>query len=455
MPEVILHLSCLSIAPAWEGAVFQPRVGWLNPGLDAADDHLNDALLCYRTMYQGHPVSIHGLGILRPMRRAAMFEHRIWRRLLELDRDHKRFNPARLHLAPLIIRPRRRLLVAHPDIHTATLSIYVTPLAVQTQAIVTLSLGAIEQARQLKQVQCTLDGQPAGQLAQVVRDIHRQALTGMFAEPARSRLVATPFKEYCAVSADTPGLDLKTAQRQLQRSHVIARTARAAAYDEDDPAWKLIDHFNSVTILDEHEIRSARAVENWRHHKSCHFNNWNDLRFAYESLYWSLAQLWEWIESHPRSFGNPAVLRRLANGYHAVHSSLKPTGWEPVITALESCYEHMHSLTDIYDRVGARFPPPPPPLLSPGERRDYGSYDTAVLLALRQAHHDSLAILRWQQAAFGPLHVPPYVLIQIAQHQADLDQIDAELARRGIQTAEPAHAAQTQRPAQTRLATVG
>lgn len=434
MPEIIMHLSCLTTVPAWEGDVFQPRVGWLNAGQATASEPLNSPIQNYIERYQEHPISIHGLGILRPMRRAAMFEHRIWRRVLQMDRNRHQFDLARLHLAPLILRPRQRLQVVYHDVHSATLSIYVTPLAVRTQAIVTFALGSIEQVNEIKAAACMLDGQPAGKLAQVLLNLHRQALAGLFAAPQLERPLAREPKWHCAISLDNPLLDLDQTARQLKNKHVINGNPRPARYDWEEGGWKLIGQRDSITLIDAERIKAARARASWAHHKSCHFNNWNDLRFIYESLYYSFTDLRDWLDRNPGQPARLVALTRLNSLYTAYASFREDSGWSPVIDALEACYKSAHTLTDVYERIRWI------KIIPPAEDYDgrYAPLSEADLIDLRGVHQANLGKLERQAAHFGSNNVPLWLSYQIEDERKEIKDIDSELSQRGLVIGAPA-----------------
>jgi hypothetical protein len=67
----------------------------------------------------------------------------------------------------------------------------------------------------------------------------------------------------------------------------------------------------------------------------------------------------------------------------------------------------------------------------------YTYLDIKALEEIRAIQRRNLALVSAQAAKFGELHVPPYMHHQIAEAKAAIDAVNAELARRGIQSSDP------------------
>jgi hypothetical protein len=412
MTEVLLHLSCLTPLPAWEGDVFQPHVGWLNSSAAVNTDHINDELQLYSERYLCQPASIHGLGILRPMRQAAIFEHRIWRYIMGMD-DRDCFNPALLHLAPLTIRPKRRLMVVYADVHSVKLSIFVTPLAVRTQAIVALDMKAIELVKKIGQAPCQVDGQPAGTLLETIKRFHKQALLGLLAEPLREKLASLPQLPYIAVGLADPTLAVEPVTQLFEAKEFITERVQPVLLKHDRSiSWKLIDQRSSIALIDPALIRSDRARQHWVRHESCHFNNWTDLLFIYESIYQSFKQLERWIAIHPKRPVNAITAARLKSAFLAYEDLRTRPVWSRVIEALDGSHDGAEFMARIYAELKIL-----PLAVSLPERLKY--------------FERKLRKLEKQKADFG-LYAPPYILIRIEDTQKEIAEIEAALAWRQV-----------------------
>jgi hypothetical protein len=412
MTEVLLHVSCLTPLPAWEGDVFQPHVGWLDSSVVMNTDHINDELQMYSARYLREPASIHGLGILRPMRRAALFEHRIWRYIMGMD-DRDCFNPALLHLVPLTIRPKRRLMIAYSDVHSVKLSIYVTPLAVRTQAIVALDMKAIERIREIGNAPCLVDKHPHGTLLDTVKHFHKQALLGLLAEPVRKNLSALPQPSYVAVGLADPTLAVEPLTQLFEDQEFITERVKPVLLKHDrSTSWKLIDQRSSIALIDPALIRSDRAKYYWVRHQSCHFNNWTDLLFIYESIYQSFKQLERWIALHPKKPVNAITVARLKSAFLAYEDLKTRAVWSRVIESLDGSHDGAEFMAHMYAELKIL-----PIVVSLPERLTY------LTRNLRKRQN--------QEAKFG-LYTPPYILTDIEDTRKKIAEIEAELARRQI-----------------------
>lgn len=334
MAATLMHMFRMNILPFCQHAPYRSPVKWLE---------LNKSIIDYIES-EKPPLFIRDWGTIRAHGRARMFEHRIWRRVVNMA-SRKNFTPENIHLVPLQIVPNYKLVMDDPSVQVRRFFINLTPHVISSHVV--LEINQHDLSRPLSQFEnliCTVrkgDTAKPQTISNLLKWVDSEMLKKVLDDCSPDKLDKLNSVWHTSFAIPEIQLDANTALQIFRKNGGVDRFAQPLIYDakissEEPCDWNIIDKRRSIMSLFPKKVYSARyEEERWRK-LICHFNNWNDLLFVYFSIYSSLQAARSFIDSGNKI--HETAFNRLMACYEVYEKLSTESGWRQEIELFEKSY---------------------------------------------------------------------------------------------------------------------